>query len=468
MSARRFLVCAILVFSFANGANAARYQRCKDGKTLVWNSQRGVAQEAAWSGLRDMDGYATGEGTLTWYRLAEVVNSYTGKMVRGKFEGPVVKEQAGTRLQATFANGEKVSGWSAPGAEERRTPTATPTPAPKQESPTPSPTMPPPDEADILPTPIPARSPTTRARSTSTPTTPFPTPITTPTPTPVPTRTATATPSPTPAPSPSPTPLQTPSPSQTPTSTITPAPTAAGAGPKTSRLEEIPDGQLRGPLALGSPAPSLRSALEEVPPLEAGASSQASAAPQPAESKEQMIARFKKQTASVLDEVRKATDNFHEIDRIETAAKLPEAISANIASLAEQATALRAKHGYAAAFYDCGAETATTDGLFTLDQTLRDLTEKNAPSGRQRAMSFFKRYPSPTRDNQKPLWRYLISISTTTSKAKARAEEYLKRAKDFEAAGKKSEALREYQEIYRVYPNPIVADKIKDLQQKSR
>ncbi len=129
MSARCFFVCGAVLLLFANGANAARYQRTRDGKTLVWNNLRGVAEEATWSGLRDLNGYATGEGTLTWYRLGNFVNSYTGKMVRGKFEGPVIREQGQTRLQATFVNGDKVGDWSEPGS------TRPPAPKPKEQLP---------------------------------------------------------------------------------------------------------------------------------------------------------------------------------------------------------------------------------------------------------------------------------------------------------------------------------------------
>ncbi|MEY2555675.1 MAG: hypothetical protein QOF93_819, partial [Verrucomicrobiota bacterium] len=107
MSARCILVCGTLLLLFANGANAARYQRTQDGKTLVWNSLRGVAQEVTWSGARDSDGYATGEGTLTWYRLGTFINSYTGRMVHGKFDGPVIRVQGQTRLQTNFVNGGK-------------------------------------------------------------------------------------------------------------------------------------------------------------------------------------------------------------------------------------------------------------------------------------------------------------------------------------------------------------------------
>src|SRR5439155_1710776 len=116
VSARCFIVCGALLLLFTNGANGARYQRTQDGKALVWNNLRGVAEQATWSGLRDLDGYATGEGRLTWYRLGNFVNSYTGKMVRGKFEGPVIREQGQTRLQATFVNGDKVGDWSEPGS----------------------------------------------------------------------------------------------------------------------------------------------------------------------------------------------------------------------------------------------------------------------------------------------------------------------------------------------------------------
>ena len=127
MTARCLFVCSALLL-LANVAYGARYQRTKDGKTLVWNNLRSVAQEATWSGGRDSAGYATGEGTLTWYRgelkiatdpskpltkSSVVVSSYTGKMVQGKFEGLVMKEQGGTTLYTTFVNGNKASYWSA-------------------------------------------------------------------------------------------------------------------------------------------------------------------------------------------------------------------------------------------------------------------------------------------------------------------------------------------------------------------
>src|SRR5439155_5267319 len=173
VSARCFIVCGALLLLFTNGANGARYQRTQDGKALVWNNLRGVAEQATWSGLRDLDGYATGEGRLTWYRLGNFVNSYTGKMVRGKFEGPVIREQGQTRLQATFVNGDKVGDWSEPGStrnlastpQKQSTETAEmqPTEEPVVERPSPSPVPP-----TLFPTPSP--SPTATPSSSPTPT----------------------------------------------------------------------------------------------------------------------------------------------------------------------------------------------------------------------------------------------------------------------------------------------------------
>ena len=170
MSAPRILVCASLIFLFANAASAARYQRTKDGKTLVWNNLRGVAQEVTWSGLSDLNGYATGEGTLTWYRLGGFVNSYTGKMVRGKFEGPVIRLQGSTQVKANFTNGEKTTNWVEP--ESTATPTATPAPSiaasPIATTPTPTPVVPQQSETPSI-EPLPIASPLPTATSTPTP-----------------------------------------------------------------------------------------------------------------------------------------------------------------------------------------------------------------------------------------------------------------------------------------------------------
>ena len=138
MKARSFLIFrALLLFVFATGAFAdnGAYQRTKDGKTLVWNNNPGPAESEAveWSGDRDKDGYATGNGTVTWYKLDDskytfvkkrklvIAGRYSGKMVRGKLEGSVVREDSiplvhwqtnpPRKFHATFVDGVRTGDW---------------------------------------------------------------------------------------------------------------------------------------------------------------------------------------------------------------------------------------------------------------------------------------------------------------------------------------------------------------------
>ena len=129
MTERCFFVSSVLLlFATVAPANGA-YQRTRDGQCLVWNSSAGSANEATWSGKQDANGYATGEGTLTWYKVERktvvgsllpstrkhpvIIARYSGKMVEGKLEGPVVDVDAnGKKFHATFFNGALASDWT--------------------------------------------------------------------------------------------------------------------------------------------------------------------------------------------------------------------------------------------------------------------------------------------------------------------------------------------------------------------
>src|SRR3984893_11616965 len=107
VTARCLLVCSSLLL-FANGAVGGVYQRTRDGRTYVWNHYPKPDDEATWSGERDSNGYATGYGTLTWYKVQRpivtgsnippsrggaaggvVSTRYSGKMFRGRLCGTV-------------------------------------------------------------------------------------------------------------------------------------------------------------------------------------------------------------------------------------------------------------------------------------------------------------------------------------------------------------------------------------------
>jgi hypothetical protein len=481
---RHLLFIAAVLLLCANGATAARYQRCKDGKTLVWNNLRGVAQDVTWSGLRDLNGYATGEGTLSWYRLGTFVNSYTGKMVSGKFEGPVIRQQGNTRLQANFANGERVGGWSEPGSIPTAAPTATTTTTPK-------PTV---EQAEIpeetpaevpytTPSPIPApRSSTVSSPAFSPSPRPTPTPRSSPSPTP----TATLNPSPSPTPT---TPPASPSPIPTTRSistsmgmpTLQPTATPTAGRSLSPALGQQPDqlpssafeDQGRSLELRRSPAASSKaeeSPSPETPPsprlAPSGPGSGGSRKIDPV-AKRRLIAEFKQQIDFVLGQVRDATNNFKEVDRLDQARELPPAVSSHVTLLANSARDFRARLGYEVTFYECLSEIQAVDSLVVLDESTRDLAAKDAVAARKSLTLFRARYSEPTAEAQKPLWHYLISLNSLLDRLKDEAEAHLKIARPLESEGKKADALREYREINRLYPNKVTTERIRLLESQT-
>jgi len=128
---------------------------------MVWNNDPSSNDVATWSGKRDSNGYATGYGTLTWMTRIRSFNtgsniaaekyskvaSYTGTMVRGKFNGRGTAVDAKGRIfHGTFADGKQNHDWKqgplvakAEGIEtaekpERAEPAASPAAAPESAS----------------------------------------------------------------------------------------------------------------------------------------------------------------------------------------------------------------------------------------------------------------------------------------------------------------------------------------------
>jgi hypothetical protein len=108
---------------FVSGAYAGgTYQRTDDHKkALVWNNDPKPGDIATWSGDRDANGYATGPGTLQWFRVGPGVlnrkrtpiSSYSGTTLHGKFNGGVMTVDHGKAYHATFADGQKKGQWIA-------------------------------------------------------------------------------------------------------------------------------------------------------------------------------------------------------------------------------------------------------------------------------------------------------------------------------------------------------------------
>lgn len=170
-------ICSIVLLSLASSLAAPNYSRTRDRKTRVWNNSPAPNETVTWSGGTDADGYATGPGTVTWYVSGKLFttgseiprykdfkksDTYTGNMVRGKFEGLVTQVTAdGKTFHGDYVNGRQAPGWSAgpsPAGKTRRektttSPQSTDRPITKSKEEAPGPTAPTSEKKLAAPTP---------------------------------------------------------------------------------------------------------------------------------------------------------------------------------------------------------------------------------------------------------------------------------------------------------------------------
>jgi hypothetical protein len=180
-----------------------------------------------------------------------------------------------------------------------------------------------------------------------------------------------------------------------------------------------------------------------------------------------IITDFKEETGTVLSQVGEATDNFRGVDRLDAVGKLPPRVSESVGSLVHRARDFRAKLGYETALRECPTETQTVDALSVVDQVTRSIASNDAADANAKLADFLKNNPDPSADGEKPLWEYLTSVQQLCNRLEKDADVHLRRAQSLAAASRTSEAIREYQEAYRIFPTPVTAEKIRQLQANS-
>jgi hypothetical protein len=111
-------VCVTLLVLMEVARGEGTYQRTRNGRTLVWNNHPKSGDEATWSGGRDREGYARGFGTLIWYTKETgsakpaLYARYWGRMIGGKFNGPVNVHAKKKTHYAIFDEGARTTHWS--------------------------------------------------------------------------------------------------------------------------------------------------------------------------------------------------------------------------------------------------------------------------------------------------------------------------------------------------------------------
>ena len=118
MRGRLVFVCGTLLVLVQIARGEGNYQPTKNGRTLVWNNHPKPGDEATWSGGRDRERYARGFGTLIWYTKETgsakpaLYARYWGRMIEGKFNGPVNVHSKKKTHYAIFADGDRITRWS--------------------------------------------------------------------------------------------------------------------------------------------------------------------------------------------------------------------------------------------------------------------------------------------------------------------------------------------------------------------
>jgi ketosteroid isomerase-like protein len=158
------LISTLAMATTAPIYGATKYDRTIDGKTKIGQDAPERGLQATWTGERDEHGYATGRGTLTWFRVRHnwetgsqlpgskytQVSQYTGKMVEGRLEGQVVVVDAkGRTFHTKFAEGEKAGDWVAGEPNKRKSEEDSTAPKVAAVKPRPSPPAAPPAPAVV-------------------------------------------------------------------------------------------------------------------------------------------------------------------------------------------------------------------------------------------------------------------------------------------------------------------------------
>ena len=102
---KKLFFVAVSLLTFADIAGAGTYQRALFTGALVWNDGPQANEEVTWSGQRDAQGYATGNGTLT--RFARGKMTVTGSSILRENRSAIVAKTTGYMEHGKFVSAPK-------------------------------------------------------------------------------------------------------------------------------------------------------------------------------------------------------------------------------------------------------------------------------------------------------------------------------------------------------------------------
>jgi hypothetical protein len=179
------------------------------------------------------------------------------------------------------------------------------------------------------------------------------------------------------------------------------------------------------------------------------------------------VAEFKKHAANLIASTSLPASDFQELRTLGDVKELPAATHDKISALDERVRSFRENDDAERLIEACRTETATVAALQTRSKAAREIHANNAAAALADLNSFLQDNSSPPSDAQKDLWQSLVSIRTLCNRLENESKTHLERAQSLSSSGKAGDAIEEFQIAYRIFPDPKVADTIKQLRENS-
>lgn len=215
--------------------------------------------------------------------------------------------------------------------------------------------------------------------------------------------------------------------------------------------------------------------LQLVPSLPAGTATASTASTPPASpnppridtaARTKAVAEFHHAVDSVLAQT-VASGVLTEAKAADDVKELPGALITAIVDLGDKAAAFREKFDEDELHAIGYADLHTAAALMHLQKAVGGIKSGDLPGAKSELSLFHEASPNPDAEAQKPLWKTLDALRALCNDLAEQAKPHLQRARSAADAGQNGEAVKEYQQAYKIYPDPETAQTIKRLREDS-
>lgn len=179
-----------------------------------------------------------------------------------------------------------------------------------------------------------------------------------------------------------------------------------------------------------------------------------------------LAAEFRDVVQGVFAQVT-ASGVLKEVPTLDDVQELPGPLVTAIVELREKAEAFREKIDDDDLHAVGRADLHTAAALGRLQKAVGSVRSADVPSAKAELSLFHDNTPTADNDAQKPLWKYLDALRVLCNDAAEQARPHLERARSSTNAGQNGEAIKEYQQAYKLYSDPVTAQVIKRLREDS-